>query len=342
MQHIAIDLGSRNSQFCIRAPDGLILQEGKLPTSGLEKFLSRQPISRVVLETCAEAFSIADAALGLNHQVRVVPATLVRSLGVGARHIKTDRRDAQVLSEVSCRIDLPSVHVPTNIARQRRSMCGVREELISCRTALINCVRGWARTQALRLPTGTSPTFPRHVRNAALKHPNGLSDYAERSLKVIESLNEQIALADDELEQLAKCDPICQRLMSVPGVGPVTSLRFVAAIDDVTRFPSAHAVQSFLGLTPGENSSSQRQQRTSITKAGPAPVRRALVQAAWNLRRFRPADPISRWAAEIEKRRGRFIATVAVARKLAGVLYALWRDGSCYESSHRLRQATLP
>lgn len=119
--------------------------------------------------------------------------------------------------------------------------------------------------------------------------------------------------------------------MSVPGVGPVTSLRFVAALDDRTRFPNAHAVQAFLGLTPGENSSSARKQRTGITKAGPAPVRRALVQAAWNFRRLRPLDPISRWAAQIEQRRGKFIATVAVARKLAGVLFALWRDGSTYQ-----------
>jgi transposase len=111
-------------------------------------------------------------------------------------------------------------------------------------------------------------------------------------------------------------------------------LRFIAAIDDVSRFENAHAVQAYLGLTPGENSSSTRQQRTGITKAGPAAVRRVLVQASWNLRRYRPADPIAKWAAEIELRRGKFIATVAVARKLAGVLYALWRDGTRYETNH--------
>jgi transposase len=126
--------------------------------------------------------------------------------------------------------------------------------------------------------------------------------------------------------------------MSVPGVGPVTSLRFVAAIDDVSRFPNAHAVQSFLGLTPGENSSSDRRQRTGITKAGPAAVRRALTQAAWNLRRYRPLDPITQWAAQLEQRRGKFVATIAVARKLAGVLFALWRDGSRYEPKHSTRE----
>ena len=340
MQHVAIDLGGRESQICVRGSDGQVLQERRVATRHLGTFLKRQPASRVILETCAEAFAVADVALSLEHEVRVVPARLVKSLGVGARGIKTDRRDAQVLSEVSCRIDLPSVHVPTQLARQRRSMCGMREELVATRTALINCVRGWARTQLLKVRSGDTRTFSQRVRAAALQHPDGIPSYVERLLTMIASLTEQLAAADEELQQLTEQDPLCQRLMSVPGVGPVTSTRFVAAIDDVVRFPSAHAVQSYLGLTPGENSSSERKQRTGITKAGPAAVRRTLTQAAWNLRRTRPADPISLWAAQIELRRGKFVATIAVARKLAGVLYALWRDGSRYEPQHSSRSSS--
>jgi transposase len=331
MQHVAIDLGGRESQVCVRDSEGQVLLEQRVATRTLGIFLKRQPHSRVVLETCAEAFRIADLALGCEHEVRVVPATLVRSLGVGARRIKTDRRDAQVLSEVSCRVDLPSVHVPSDLARRRRTMCGMREELVSSRTALINCVRGWTRTELLKGPPANSATFPKRIRDAALARPDGLPDHVERLLKVIDSLNEQIKAADLELEELAEKDPVCSRLMSVPGVGPVTSVRFVAAIDDVSRFASAHAVESFLGLTPGENSSSERKQRTGITKAGPAAVRRALGQAAWVLRTSRPLDPMSQWSKQIELRRGKFVATTALARKLAGVLFALWRDGSRYE-----------
>jgi transposase len=331
MQHVAIDLGGRESQVCVRTTDGQILLEQKVATRTLGGFFKAQSPSRVVLETCAEAFRIADLAHASGHEVRVVPATLVRSLGVGARGVKTDRRDAQVLSEVSCRIDLPSVHVPSEMARERRTMCGMREALVASRTAVINCVRGWSRTQLIKVPPATSVTFPKRIRSAALARPNGLPEHVERLLKVIDALNEQIAAADKELDALAKADPVCRRLMSVPGVGPVTSVRFLAAVDDIARFHSAHAVQSFLGLTPGENSSSDRKQRTGITKAGPAPVRGALVQAAWNLRRTRPLHPICQWATKIEQRRGKFIATVALARKLAGILFAIWRDGSVYD-----------
>jgi transposase len=331
MQHVAIDLGGRESQICVRSEDGQILEERKLQTVKLDKFFEQLPHSRVILETCAEAFKVADQALVYEHEVRVVPALLVRSLGVGARGIKTDRRDAQILSEVSCRIDLPSVHVPSDLARQRRMMCTAREQLVASRTALINSVRGWSRTVLLKLASCEPSIFPQRVRTASLKTPDGTPAFIERLLVCIETLNEQIADADKELEQLTQEDPICQRLMSVPGVGPVTSMRFVSAIDDISRFTSAHAVQAFLGLTPGENSSSDRRQRTGITKAGPASVRRALVQASWNLRRLRPNDPISQWAMQIELRRGKFVATVAVARKLAGILFAMWRDGTHYE-----------
>jgi len=167
-------------------------------------------------------------------------------------------------------------------------MCGMREELIRSRTALINCVRGWARTQLLKIRSGHAESFSQRVRTAALATPDGLPEFATRLCLIVDALNQQIAAADEELEQLASEHPVCQRLMSIPGIGPVTSMRFVAAIDDVSRFPNAHCVQAFLGLTPGENSSSRKQRRTGITKAGPPGVRRALVQAAWNLRRIQP------------------------------------------------------
>ncbi len=335
MQHVAVDLGSKKSQVCVREPDGTIIKESVVPNSTLRGLFKRQPHSRVILETCSEAFGVADWALEAGHEVRVVPATLVRSLGVGARKTKTDRRDAQALSEVSCRIELPSVHVPSDLARERRRMCSIRQELVSTRTALINCVRGWARSQLLKIPSGKSETFTRRLRDVALKQSDGLPMFIERTLLVLDAVNEQVLDADEELTRLAEQDPVCKRLMTVPGVGPVTSMRFVAALDDVSRFPSAHAVQAFLGLTPGENSSSQRKRRTGITKAGPSAVRGALTQAAWNFRRYFPNDPVVIWAAGIEQRRGKQIATVAVARKLAGILFALWRDGSTYESRRR-------
>jgi transposase len=331
MEHVAIDLGGRKSQICIRGSDGTIVHEQVVQTDGLARVLRQRSPSRVILETCSEAFAVADAARLAGHEVRVVPATLVRSLGVGSRRTKTDRRDARTMSEVSCRIDLPSVHIPSPSARERRALLSSRDALVSARVQLFNSVRGWARTQLLRLPSRRRRTFAPEVRAACLASSAGLPSHIERLLTIIEQLTEQILIADKEVAQLAKDEPICRRLMTVPGVGPVTALRFVAAIDDHHRFPNAHAVESYLGLVPGEYSSSERQQRLSITKAGPAAVRAVLVQAAWSMRRCRPSDPAVQWASEVEKRRGRRVAIIALVRKLAGILYAIWRDESAYD-----------
>ena len=338
MEHVAIDLGGRESHVCVRALDGTIVDERPWPTARLGVYLKRRPASRVIVETSAEAFAVADRALEQGHEVRVVPATLVKSLGVGARGIKTDQRDARVLSEVSCRIDLPSVHVPSEASRSRKSMCGAREALVETRTKLINTVRGWLRTQLLKIPSGTSATFPQRVRHKLLSAPDGMPAFIERPLRVIDELSEQIREADEELAQLAEHDEICRRLMTVPGVGAVTSVRFSAALDDVGRFAGAHAVESYLGLTPGEDSSSTRKRRTGVTKAGSPRVRWALVQACWSMRRSRPDDPLVQWSVQVEQRRGKLVAIVAMARKLAGILYAMWRDGTVYEPHHEARR----
>jgi len=335
MNHIAIDLGGMKSQVCVRGPDGELKLEGKRDTRDLDLFLQKQPKSRVIVESSAEAFKVADAALAAGHEVRVVPSTLSKVLGVGARRTKTDERDARALSEMSCRMEvLPAVHIPSARTRELRSTCTAREALVSARTQLVNSVRGYCRTQLVRLPAGRTETFPQRVRKMLGMRKEGVPSIMERLLLAIEALNTQIAAADEELEQIAQQDATCRRLMTMPGVGPVTAVRYMAAADKIDRFEDAHKMEAYLGLTPGENSSSERQQRTGITKAGPARVRWTLVQAAWCLWRTRPQDRNVLWAVGVAQRRGNRVAIVALARKLAGILFAMWRDGTDYDSHH--------
>ena len=324
MEHLAIDLGGRESQICLRAADGAILREARVSTKHLEQELQR-PACRVVVETCAEAFSVADVALALGHQTRVVPASLARTLGIGARKLKTDQRDARTLSEVSCRIDLPSVHIPSAWAREVKSLGSMRDALVRSRTMQINTVRGWLRASRVRLPGGEAATMPMRVRRAVV-----LPEFVERQLRAIETLSVEIKAADKDLAARAKAHEVCRLLMTVPGVGAQTALRFVAAIDDVSRFESPSTLECYLGLTPGEHSSSDRKRRTSITKAGSPEVRWLLVEACWVMKHCRPRDPIVLWADKIAQRRGKRIAVIAMARKLAGILCAMWRDGTTY------------
>jgi transposase len=335
MEHVAIDLGGRKSQVCVRRADGTIESETKVLTRQLDTFLRARPPSRVVLETCSEAFAVADQALAAGHEIRVVPATLVRSLGVGQRKTKTDIRDARVLSEVSARIDLPSVHVPSHAAREMKSRCTMRDALVAARTQLVNTVRGWMRGQLTEPVSAIPATLPQRVREVfgAL-----LPAFVERQVVAIEALTAQVRDANREIAALAKADDRCARLMSVPGVGALTAVRFVATIDRVERFENAHKLQAYLGLTPGEDSSSERQRRTSITKAGATALRHNLGQAAWAARRSAPNDPMIQWAKQVESRRGKLVAITALARKLAGILFALWRDGTFYAKDHAVRR----
>ena len=192
MMHIAIDLGGRESQFCIRNDEAAILEEGRISTKRIGAWLKDKPKGRVILETCAEAFAIADKAMELGHEVKVVPATLCPTLGVGSRRTKTDQRDARVLSEVSCQIDLPSVHIRSQLGRDHISMYRAREGMVQSRTKLVNIVRGWMRTQLLSVKTGGVRTFPKRVRKLALGRSQGLPQYIERLLMILEELCDQI------------------------------------------------------------------------------------------------------------------------------------------------------
>jgi transposase len=342
VEHIAIDLGGRESQVCVRGTDGAVVYEGRFKTVAAKEFLQGRPKGRVILETCAESFAIAQIAQTVGHEVRVVPATLVKSLGVGQRRIKNDRRDAQILSEVSCRIDLPSVHVKSTRSQDLISLVGMRDSLVHARTQLINTVRGWLRGHLLKMRTGGTAQFGKCVRDLLLAHPEGMPVFVERQLVAIDGLCEQIKAATMEIEEFAENDAVCCRLMTVPGVGAITATRYVATLEDVTRFASAHQVESYLGLTPSERSSSDTERRGGITKAGSPTMRWLLIQAAWTLWRSQPEAPMVLWAKHVAERRGRWIAIVALARKLAGVLYAIWRDGTSYSADRAAEAITTP
>jgi len=331
VEHVAIDLGGRESQICIRTQENVIRLEKRVPTRKLKEFFGSIEPSRIVLETCAEAFAVAGLAKDAGHDVRVVPATIVRSLGVAQRGIKTDQRDARALSEASVRIELASVHVPKKESREIKTACGMRETAVQARTQLINSVRGWLRGELERVRSGAPETFATRVRESRTSEK--IPAHVERQLAIIEAITEQIKGADRDLLELAKRNERCRLLMSVPGVGPITSLRFVAAVDEFERFSDAHQLESYFGLTPGENSSSDARRRTSLTKAGSKKVRWVMVQAAWSASICRRSDPMVLWMRQIAARRGKQVAIAALARKMLGIMFAILRDRVPYNPS---------
>jgi transposase len=331
MEHIAIDLGSKESQICVRSADGQILEERRIATrpATLRRYLEGRPASRVIVEAGAEAFWVAELVQTAGHEARVVPSALAPALGVGERGLKNDRRDAAVLSAASCRVDLPSVHIRSRQSRALQARLGMRDAAVRARTALLNVVHAHLRTIGERVRSGASQTLVDRVRERLGERATLL----EPVFSSIESLNVSVAAMSKTLTAEAKHDELADRLQSVPGVGPLTALRFIATVDLVGRFRDAASLTCYIGLVPSEHSSGEREHRGSITKAGSPVMRALLVQAAWAALRCRCSDPMLEWARRIAQRRGKKVAVVALARKIARILFALWRDGSRYGAS---------
>lgn len=333
MEHVGIDLGSRHSHIVILDACGHEQLRKKMETKRLPGWLATRCQGRVVMEACTQSPAIARAAVKAGHETFVVPGNVVRALGVGARGIKSDDRDALVLARASVRNEeLPSVHLRSESSRSLRETLSSRGTLVDARKNIALSVKSWLRGRLIALTGRAHPTtFANTVRELALEHPDGLPSGIEALLQSYDHLSEQIAGLNEELKAIAKSDGTCLRLRSVPGVGTITSLAYASHIDTPTRFNSADKLGSYLALTPGEHTTGGRLVRTGTIKAGPGYLKAMLVQCAWCAWRTRPNDPMVLWARAIAERRGKRIAIVALARKIATVMWAIWRDETQYD-----------
>lgn len=333
MERIGIDLGASKSHVVVMSPTGEIRLRRTVSTEELPAWLACRERSRVVMEACTQSRAIGHAALAAHHEAVIVPGQMVRALGVGARGIKTDERDAEVLALASVRNDeLVSVHLPSEKSCDRRELLMARRSLLESRSRIALSLKSWLRGRLIRLRgRASSRAFSALVRKTALAHPDGLPLGIETMLSTYEHLCDQVELLDAELVSIAESDPICTQLMTVPGVGPVVAMAYSAQVDDPHRFRSSDELSSYLALVPGEATTGGKIVRTSTIKAGPTHLKALLVQSAWSLWRSRPCEPVVLWARAIAEKRGRRIAIMALARKLATVMWAMWKHQTSYD-----------
>jgi transposase len=226
-------------------------------------------------------------------------------------------------------------HRLSDAQRHVRARLTVRDALVRTRTRYISVIRALLRQHGWLVPSGSAEGFPQRV--LALPLPGRLRSEVAPLLAVMRHLRPPLAYSDERIAAVTATDERVRRLQSVPNIGPVTAAAFVAAIDEASRFHRAHEVEAYLGLVPRELSSGETQRRGRITKAGSTRVRWLLIQAAVSMLRLR--DPrtatLREWAGRLAARRGKGIAVVALARRLAGILFALLRDGTVYEPRRR-------
>jgi transposase len=221
-----------------------------------------------------------------------------------------------------------------------RTLHRLRSTWLATRTARLNTLRGLLREFGIFIPVGSQRVVPR-VRALLSEEPSVpivLHTTLAAACDEIEGLEANMRAVERQLAALASTMPDAQVLQPVPGVGLITATALVALVADIRRFPSGRHFASFLGLTPREDSSASRRRLGAISKQGDVYVRMLLTHGArsvvWHAKTATPATALQRWAVQTELRRGRNVAAVAVANKLARIIWAVWVQHRPFAAEH--------
>ncbi len=247
------------------------------------------------------------------------------------RKQKTDRQDAQLILKLMLKDDFPRIWVPSWENRDLRQLLWHRHRMVQARTRIMNQLQAVALNEGLRCKKRLWRTKRPQLESFQL------APWASRRrhdlLELLDRLNPTIAELSQAVEQEVERSPEAQRLATHPGVGPLTALAFVLIIGKAERFQCGKQVASYLGLVPAEESSGNQRRLGHITKQGSSMLRFLLVEAAQVTVRSLPE-----WRSRyfhLMMRRGRKIAKVAMARRLAVCLYWMMRQGSEYQRSSK-------
>ncbi len=281
---------------------------------------------RVGMEASGHARWFERLLAELQIELWIGDAAEIRSKQV--RKQKTDRQDAQLILRLMLKDDFPQIWVPSWENRDLRQLLWHRHRMVQARTRIMNQLQAVALNEGLRCKK-------RLWREAGREQLEWLrvAPWASRRrhdlLELLDRLNPTIRELTQTIEQEAEKCPEARRLMTHPGVGSLTALAFVLIIGRADRFPCGKQIASYLGLVPLEKSSGNRRRLGHITKQGNALLRFLLVEAAQV-----SARSIPEWrhkSFHLAMRRGRKIAKVAMARRLAVQLFWMWRKGWDYE-----------
>jgi transposase len=338
-----IDVSLRFVSICVIDEAGVVRHEEKLAAevdvivAGLRRFSAE--IKQVGFEAGALTQYLTYGLQAAGFEVICLEARQVAATLAAMRN-KTDRNDARGLAQILRSGWYRQVHVKSLESHQLRALLSSRKAILTKCIDLENELRGLLKVFGVRLaPRVGHGRFDAAVRGAA-ESDRLLARALVPLLDARTVLYKTYLKLDNAVKAVVKNDPICQRLMTVPGVGPVTSLTFKVGVDDPSRFRSSRTVAAHFGLTPRRYQSGETDNPGRISKAGDADVRCALYTAAHALMTRSDAwSTLKAWGLRLAKIRGHRRAVVAVARKLAVILHQMWIDGTAFRSS-RLREVT--
>ena len=325
---VAVDLSMTVFEVGITDRHWRIVERRRLNRRQFARFLAEQPASHVVMEACGTAHYWGRVAEGHGHQVTLLP---VRHVKPYLRGNKTDRTDVDALLDAVRTGHIPPVTVKTVAQQEIVALHRIRDQWMATRTARVNALRGIFREHGVALPAGPQ---------AALRAVPTLTDQlpAQLALAVL-SVHEDVRMVEAriveverQLAAFAKTDATVQRLLEIPGIGLLTATALVGSVGNITAFRRARQFASWLGLTPREHSSGPQRRLGGITKRGNVYLRcllthgarAVLLTAQRRAAAHQPLTGLQPWAVHLAARKGHNKTAIAVANKLARIVWAVW------------------
>jgi transposase len=336
-QFVGLDVSQKFTQACVIDSKGSLVWQGQCastPQAIAETIKARAPeVARIGLESGALSTWHWHGLNGLGLPVVCLDARHAQAI-LSLQVNKTDKNDAQGLAQIVRMGWYREVRVKSIESHRVRALIGVRAQLVGMRTRLVNQIRGTLKTFGIVLGKAGGRAFEQRVEELS-REAGILGESLRALLAVLRNLSQQVVRLDQCARKFGKENAACQHLMTVPGVGPITAMAFVTAVDNPARFTKSRSVGAYLGLTPRRYQSGDMDITGRISRCGDRLVRSYLYEAANALLlRVKRWSSLKAWGVRLAKRVGMNKAKVAVARKLAVLMHRMWMSGEEFNWSN--------
>lgn len=335
--YAGLDVSLDNTAICVVDRDGKVLQEGEAPSEpeAIHAWLAKTGLSfdRLGLEAGGLSSWLCTELLALKYPAICIEVKHAKA-AMKAQQMKTDRNDARGIAHIMRTGWFKPVHIKSLESQKLRVLLNNRRCLLSKRLDIDSQIRGTLRVFGKKVGKVTAFKYDARIQELIEGDPE-IQAYILPMLQVRKPLVEQCRKLDKMILNYVKNDQVCRLLMTVPGVGPLTSLAYKTTIDCPSRFRRSRDVGPAIGLTPRKIASGTMDYNGRITKCGDSFLRSHLFEAAKCLmsRKGMKPNPLKSWGLRIARRSTMKNACVAVSRRLAITMHAMWRSGTEFDSS---------
>ncbi len=333
---IGIDLAKNVFHLCTQDGAGHNLSKTKLGRRQFKNYLAITPISKIVFESCATAHYWSRVAESHGHEVKLIHPAFVKPY---LKSNKNDFNDAEAICEAASRPTMRYVASKTIEQQDIQLLHRIRQRQVQQRTALVNQIRGQLLEYGIAIPQGVSRV--RQQLSGILEDAeNELSSQARVLFGELQEelyeLDDRIKQADIKIKRMAHHHPVCQRLMAMPGIGPMIATALISAIGNASHFKNGRELSAWLGLVPRQYSTGGKQRLLGISKRGDSYIRSLLVQGAISAitRSKTRSDRQLIWARQLEANKGLQKSAVALANKMARIIWSVMAKDHDYVVQH--------